>query len=41
MYKYANIGLLNIYLYYIASLYLYETFLLNDINPLLHHVRYL
>ena len=38
MYKYVSIGLLNIYLYYRASLYLYETFLLNNINTLLYRV---
>lgn len=40
MYKYTRIGLLNIYLYYWASLYLCEIFLFNNINTLLYYVRY-
>jgi len=40
MYKYTRIGLLNIYLYYRASLYLYEMFLFNNINTTLYYVRY-
>lgn len=39
-YKCASIGLLNIYLYCRASLYLYEMFLFNNINTTLYYVRY-
>ena len=40
IHKCTSIGLLNIYLYYRASLYLYEIFLFNNINILLYCVRY-